>query len=64
MVSSPIVTTQYVEEPSSYRFFYIKPGYGMHSIDAALASNRIKRRDADLIKELITKRKVAESIGE
>jgi hypothetical protein len=36
----------------------------MHSIDAALASNRIKRRDADLIKELIAKRKVAESIGE
>jgi hypothetical protein len=36
----------------------------MHSIDAALASNWITNRDADLIEELIAKRKVAESIGE
>jgi hypothetical protein len=36
----------------------------MYSVDAALALNRIAKRDADLIKELIAKRKVAESIGE
>ena len=35
----------------------------MHSIDAALASNRITKRDADLIKEFIAERKVAANIG-
>jgi len=35
----------------------------MHSIDAALASNRITKRDADLIKEFIAERKVTANIG-
>jgi hypothetical protein len=35
----------------------------MHTIDAALASNRIIKRDADLIKEFIAERKVAANIG-
>ncbi|MFA5002703.1 MAG: integrase, partial [Methanolinea sp.] len=35
----------------------------MHTIDAALASERITKRDADLIKEFIAERKVAANIG-
>ena len=37
--------------------------YGMHTIDAALASNRITKRDADLIREFIAERKVTANIG-
>lgn len=35
----------------------------MHTIDAALGSERITKRDADLIKEFIAERKVAANIG-
>jgi len=63
MVSSTIATTVRTEVSSSHRFSCIKAEYGMHSIDAALASNRINKRDADLIKEFIAERKVAANIG-
>ena len=56
MVSSTIATTVRAEGASSHRFSCIKAEYGMHSIDAALASNRITKRDADLIKEFIPER--------
>ncbi|MCQ8894329.1 MAG: hypothetical protein NQU46_06845 [Methanolinea sp.] len=63
MVSSTIATTVRAEVASSHRFSCIKAEYGMHTIDAALASNRITKRDADLIKEFIAERKVAANIG-
>jgi len=63
MVSSTIATTVRAEIASSHRFSCIKPEYGMHTIDAALGSERITKRDADLIKEFIAERKVAANIG-
>jgi len=46
-----------------YHFSSIRPEYLTHSIDAALASGRITKRDADLIKEFIAERKAAANIG-